>query len=86
MPIGVLGCDDCKGHFEPITQVIGLMKGVCHRDFDVNDIGEKSTRFDPDRIISKEMAKSDVCSNVPELTSTAGTVSANTKKKNVHQA
>ena len=47
------------------------MKGVCLGEFDVKDIGETSTRLGPDRIISMEMAKSDVCGNVPEVTSTA---------------
>ena len=72
--IGVLGRFDCSSHFAPITQVIGLTRGVCHGEFDVRDIGEKSTRLDPDRIISKEMTESDVCGNVSEVTSTANTV------------
>ena len=72
--IGVLGRVDCSGHFAPITQVIRLTRGVCHGEFDVKDIGEKSTRLDPNRIISKEMTESDVCGNVSEVTSTANTV------------
>ena len=60
MFIGVLGRVDCNGHFAPITQVKKLMRGVGHGEFDVKDIREKSTRLDPDRIISKETPKCDV--------------------------
>ena len=72
--IGVLGRVDCEGHFAPITQVMKLMRGVGHGEFDVKDIREKSTCLHPDRIISKETPKCDVCGNVPEVTSTASTV------------
>ena len=45
------------------------MRGIDHGEFDVKDIGENSTRLDPDRIISKHTPKSDVRGNVPEVTS-----------------
>ena len=74
MFIGVLGRVDCKGHFAPITQVMKLMTGVGHGEFDVKDIREKRNRLDPDRIISKETPKCGVCGDVPEVTPTASTV------------
>ena len=66
---GVLERVDCKGHFTPITQVMRPMRGIDHGEFDVKDIGENSTRLDPDRIISKKTPKTDVRVNVPEVTS-----------------
>ena len=61
---------DCKGHFAPITQVIRLVRGVCHGELDVKNI-EESTHPDPDRFISKEMPKSDVCGNVSSVRAAA---------------
>ena len=51
--IWILGRNDSYGHYTPITHAITLSRGVFQREFYVEDIGEKTTRLDPDRIISK---------------------------------
>ena len=65
------GRGDYSGHYAPITHVKCLMRGVYHGKFHVKDVREKSTSLDPDRIISKEMAKGHIRSHIPEVMSAA---------------
>ena len=72
--IGVLGRSDYLGHFAPITQLRRLLRGAYHREFYVPDVREETVRLDPDGVISEERAKGRVWCNIPEVTTTAPTV------------
>ena len=48
---------------------------VDHREFDVQDITEKTAHLHPDRIICKELVRSSVWSDIPGVTPMGITVS-----------
>ena len=45
--VRVLGRDEYYGHYATITYVKNLLRGVYHREFNVENIGENGTSLDP---------------------------------------
>ena len=58
--IGVLGRGDYLGHYAPITHLTRLLWGVYYYKFYVHDVREKIVCSDPDRLVPKDMSKSNV--------------------------